>query len=315
VSVEVIDPGPATSVQTPLGRRGYERFGVRVGGAADAWSARLANRLVGADDEQPLLEGALSGPTLRFDEPAVVALTGAPWRTTLDGLPFPIAEARLARRGAVLRVGSGRGMRLYVAIGGLTAPRVLGSAATDLAGGFGGHAGRLLRPGDTLQAVRRPTTAARAPAASLPGGPIRLLPGPHAGEAGIGSLTAAAWRVSREADRSGVRLVGDGTALHMEPAEVASMGLPLGAVQVPPDGSPIVMLADRPVTGGYPVPACVIAADVPRVAQLRPGDEITFAEVTRAGAVDALREAEAGLAVEQIDLEVPDDGGWVGALE
>jgi allophanate hydrolase subunit 2 len=139
--------------------------------------------------------------------------------------------------------------------------------------------------------------------------------GPHA-EAFDGGdpLAGATWTVGSEADRTGVRL--DGPRLEAQVSEVASMALPLGAIQVPPDGRPIVMLADRPVTGGYPVPACVIRADVGRIAQLRPGDRVMFASVTAEEAREALRRCEAELAtLEDADVPPDDELGWVGALE
>lgn len=316
MTVEVLEPGPLISVQTPAGRPGWQRFGVRVGGAADPWSARMANRLVGSDDAAPLLEATGAGPTLRFDAAAVVALSGADWPAALDGVPLPVGQPRLARAGATLHVESGRGMRLYVAIRGLVAEEVLGSAATDLAAGFGGHHGRALRRGDRLPVVARPAAAGRARASPPRGGPIRVVPGPHAEWFTPRFLSDGAWRVAPEADRTGVRLDGQAaTSRDRGYAEVPSMGLPLGAVQVPPDGRPILMLTDRPVTGGYPVPACVIAADVGLVAQLRPGDDARFVSVTEAEAVAALRDSEEMLATDAVDLSTPNDLGWVGAHE
>ncbi|MEP7081467.1 MAG: hypothetical protein ABI841_00675, partial [Chloroflexota bacterium] len=130
--LEVIDPGPLTSVQTPGGRPGWQRFGVPVGGAADPWSARLANRLVGNAEDAPLLEATLAGPTLRFDSATVVALVGGAWRATLDGLPHPANHARPVRAGATLAVRTGSGARVYIAVAGLLVEPVLGSASTDL---------------------------------------------------------------------------------------------------------------------------------------------------------------------------------------
>ena len=316
MTIEVVEPGPLTSVQTPTGRPGWQRFGVRVGGAADAWSARLANRLVGNDDGAPLLEATGSGPTLRFGAAVVVALAGAEWRAAIDGVPLPVGQPRLARAGATLVVESGPGMRSYVAIRGLVADEVLGSAATDLPAGFGGHHGRALRGGDRLDVVAAPAAAARARATRRREDPIRIVAGPDAEWFAPRFLPDGAWRVAHEADRIGVRLDGEHPiSASRGHAEVPSMGLPLGAVQVPPDGRPIVMLADRPVTGGYPVPACVITADVGRVAQLRPGDEVRFVPVSSEEAVAALREAEEMLATDAVDLSAPNDVGWVGAHE
>lgn len=315
MSVEVLDPGPLTSIQTPLGRPGWQRHGVPVGGAADAWSARLANRLVGNPDDAPLLEATLGGPTLRFDSATLVCVTGAPWPAELDGLPLPSNRARRARAGGRLSVGSGAGARGYVAIAGLRVEPALGSPSTDLRSGFGGHRGRALRAGDRLAVEGTPARPLRWRGTARVPGAIRVVPGPHADRYEPDALTRVAWRVSDAADRTGARLEGP----RLEPsreAEVASIGLALGAVQVPPDGRPIVMLADRPVTGGYPVAGCVIRADIGRVAQLRPGDELRFARVTTGEAVRALRQAEAELDdLEPFSLTAEDEVGWAGALD
>jgi allophanate hydrolase subunit 2 len=128
----------------------------------------------------------------------------------------------------------------------------------------------------------------------------------------VQGVTESTWRIGREADRTGVRL--DGPRLECAIGEVPSMGLPLGAIQVPPDGRPIVMLADRPVTGGYPVPAVVIGADIGRVARLRPGDELRFASVSLEEARSALRRAEEELAaLEMLEAPGDDELGWAGS--
>ena len=309
--IEVLEPGTLTSIQTAGGRPGWRHLGVPAGGAADPWSARLANRLVGNPDDAALLEVTLHGPSLQFGDTTAVALTGAAFDATLDQLPMPANVGRHLRSGSVLRIGLGDGARAYLAVGGgIVVDQVLGSAATDLRTGFGGHQGRALRAGDRLT-VGTPMDAIRRWASAQRIGPIRVVPGPHAG---IEPLVARAWIVGSEADRTGVRL--DGPSLASERSEVPSVGLPLGAIQVPPDGRPIVMLADRPVTGGYPVPACVIRADIGRVAALRPGDAVAFASVSLEEARRALRLAEDELAALAGGDAPPDDElGWAGAIE
>ena len=309
--IEVLEPGTLTSVQTAGGRPGWRHLGVPAGGAADPWSARLANRLVGNPDDAALLEVTLRGPSLRFRNTTAVALTGAAFDATLDHLPLPANVGRRVRSGSLLRIGLGDGARAYVAVGGgIAVVKVLGSAATDLRTGFGGLDGRALQAGDRLM-FGTPTDRIRRSDGEKHIGPIRIVPGPHAG---IGPLVARAWTVGSEADRTGVRL--DGLSLAGDRSEVPSMGLPLGAIQVPPDGRPIVMLADRPVTGGYPVPACVVRADIGRVAALRPGDEVTFASVSLEEARRAMRQAEDEL-VALADAGAPPDDelGWAGAIE
>ena len=312
--IEVVEPGALTSVQTASGRSGWRHLGIPVGGAADAWSARLANRLVGNDDDAALLEVTLIGPALRFAAPARVAITGARFGASVGGWSLPPFEAVEIRGGSTLRIGEGDGARAYLAIaGGVEAEILLNSAATDLRSGFGGHEGRALRTGDVLS-VGSATGVARRWTGTLREGPIRIVAGPHSERHAAGALTSAPWTVSTAADRTGVRLqgpVGDGRE-----AEVASMALPLGAIQVPPDGHPIVMLADRPVTGGYRVPACVIGADVGRVARLRPGDIVRFVSVSPEEARQAFREREDELgALEDAGAAPDDDLRWAGALE
>ena len=305
MTIEVLEPGPLSSVQDAFGRPDWRHVGVPVGGAADPWSARLANRLVGNPDGAALLEITLGGVVVATDDATWMAMTGG-LRASVGGIDLPIGEAWRLRPGATVSIGPGAGARGYLAVGGgLAVEPVLGSPATDLRSGFGGMDGRALRAGDRLESGRVTGRRSRFVGAAL-GGPVRIVPGPHAD--GMEALEVE-WAVAVEADRTGVRLDGPG----LDGGEVPSMGIALGAIQVPPDGRPIVMLADRPVTGGYRVPACVIRADIGRIAQLRTGDALTFASVTVDEAREALREAEARLdALEP--LEAGDaELGWAGS--
>jgi 5-oxoprolinase (ATP-hydrolysing) subunit C len=305
VTIEILEAGPLTSVQDPFGRPDWRHVGVPVGGAADPWSARLANRLVGNPDGAALLEISLGGAVITSDDATWLALTGG-LRATSGGIDLPVGEAWRLRPGATVSIGPGDGGRGYLAVaGGLVVDPVLGSPATDLRTGFGGIDGRALRAGDRMESGRVTGRPARF-AGETPSGPIRIVPGPHAD--GMEALSVE-WTAAVEADRTGVRL--DGPAL--EGGEAPSMGLALGAIQVPPDGRPIVMLADRPVTGGYRVPACVIRADIGRIAQLRTGDQLTFASVTLDEAIEALRQAELELARLEPLGAGEDDLGWAGS--
>jgi biotin-dependent carboxylase-like uncharacterized protein len=320
-TITVLDGGALTTVQDARGRRGYERHGVPAGGACDPWSARLANGLVGSDANAGVLEATLVGPVLRFDlvEPRGVAVAGADLGARLDGLAILPGQARIARPGSILRF-AGRivGLRAYVAIaGGFDVEPLLGSVATDLRSGFGGLGGRPLRADDRLAPGPDPRSGLFEWVRSPPAGDaVRVLPGPHLdrfADGALDDLCAAGWIVSEAADRTGMRLEG-GRIMHGPAgAEVPSVGLPAGAIQVPPDGRPIVMLADRPVTGGYAVLACVARADHARVAQLSAGDPIRFTVSDLDDAIDALRRSEDALR----DLEpVPLDGGdagWAGS--
>jgi 5-oxoprolinase (ATP-hydrolysing) subunit C len=287
VTIDVVEPGLLTSVQDAVGRDRWRHLGVPQGGAVDPWSAWLANRLVANPEDAGVLEMTMIGPVLRFGEPATIALVGR-LDATVDGLPLPVSTARSVRAGAILKVGSGDGARAWLAVrGGIDVPEVLGSRSTELRAGFGGFEGRPLRAGDRIP-VGRPSAgqAGRWVGAQPEAPPIRVLSGLHPGD-GLAELLEGEYRAGVDADRSGVRL--DGPSL--PGGEVPSVGLPLGAIQVPPDGRPIVMLADRPVTGGYRVPAVVIGADIGRIAQLRPDDPVRFARVSLGEARVAWRDA------------------------
>jgi biotin-dependent carboxylase-like uncharacterized protein len=278
---------------------------------------------VGNPDDAALLEVTLLGPELRFTAAAIVALAGADLGASLEGRPLSPGLAASARAGSVLRFGERRaGTRAYLAVaGGIDAQPVLGARSTDLRSGFGGIDGRALRSGDVLRVgPANDPSPRRSRALPAPDGPIRILGGPHperfAADA-LDRLCAAAWTVSPAADRAGIRLDGE-PIRHATPeaSEVASMGLPAGAIQVPRDGRPIVMLADRPVTGGYAVLACVARADLGRIAQLAPGDAVRFAVIEADAAVAALRAREAELdAVQPIANARDADAGWAGSLE
>jgi biotin-dependent carboxylase-like uncharacterized protein len=277
-NVEVVAPGALTTIQD-LGRPGWAHIGVPRSGAADRPALRLANRLVGNDEGATALETTLSGPRLRFDAPTVIALSGAP----VDSIPMHTAIDLAA--GEVLKVGNARqGLRTYIAVrGGLDVPRVLGSAATDLLTGLGPAP---LSRGDVLElgaarGGRTPSTPAPAPPPilQLPQiSQLRFIAGPRSdwfSDESICRLGAEEFAVNHASNRIGVRL--DGPRMQrVRSGELPSEGLIAGAIQVPPDGQPIVLLADHPTTGGYPVIGVVIEDDLPLVAQLRPGGRARF---------------------------------------
>jgi KipI family sensor histidine kinase inhibitor len=293
-SIEVLEPGLLTSIQD-LGRRGYRRLGVGGAGALDAPAARAANALVGNDPSDALLECTLAGPRLRFLTATHFAVTGADlgallYRTDLGAWPVPLGRRVLARPGNELAfTGRQRGCRAYVAFaGGLDVPIVLGSRSTDLGGGFGGFAGRPLKRGDHvgLGSARQraaeielwlPAQAATAPAR------VRVVLGPQderIDPASLERFLSEPYAVGAASNRVGCRLEGPRLA-HRGGAEILSDGMAPGSIQVPPDGQPIVMLADGPTTGGYPKIATVVSADLPLLAQLVPGaDSVRFEPVS-----------------------------------
>lgn len=294
--IEVIEPGLLTSVQDVLGRRGSQRYGVSVAGALDRQSARVANALVGNPEDAALLEITWDGPVLRFAASATFAITGADFAVELDGEPVTDGVAVPAPAGGTLAFDVLQaGARVYLAVrGGIDVPVVLGSRATDLRAGFGGHHGRALRAGDRLRIAADPSAppASGSVAVAVPPSdrPVRILPGPHLEHFDpdvLDALCAVPWSVSPKADRMAYRLDGAPLA-HAGLAEVPSLGLPNGAIQMPGDGRPIVLLADHQPTGGYPVPAVVIGADLRILAQRLPGDEVRFELCSERDAVEAL---------------------------
>ncbi|GIW05751.1 MAG: allophanate hydrolase [Dehalococcoidia bacterium] len=284
---EVMAGGLLTTVQETRSRARFGRYGVAAGGALDPRSAALANRLAGNPDDAAVLEMTLTGPVLRVLRSTTLGLAGADLGMTVDGRPVAPGWSVAVRTGATVSFGERRcGARAYLAVaGGLDVAPVLGTRSTDLAGGFGGLAGRAVRAGDVLAAFTVPDAPARAGrwgAADLGlNRPLRILPGPHRPLFPAGAfltLLKAEWQVAPESNRMGARLVGPQLAPRR--ADIPSVGLPVGAIQVPGDGQPIALLADRQPTGGYPVLAIVIAADLPYLAQRAPGDVVRFMRTT-----------------------------------
>lgn len=282
--IHVLEPGFQTTVQD-LGRYGYAQFGVSASGAADALALRAGNLLVGNAENAASLEMTLRGAALAFEAAAVIALTGSDFAS---GLPLWTAVEVAA--GTDIRCGPTRaGARCYLAVrGGIQAPKVLGSASAHLVTGIGGRA---LRKGDVLSvgadAIRRPRTRSAGP--PVADGPLRTTAGPQAAWFGD-ELYTNAYRVTEASNRMGVRL--DGPAVPSPLGHMVTEGVPLGAVQVPPDGQPIILFVEHQTTGGYPKPANVISADLWRVGQLRPRDEVAFRRVTMDEAFELLRQQE-----------------------
>ncbi len=281
--LEVVRAGPLTTVQD-AGRPGLAHIGVSPSGFADAPAARLANRLVGNPDDAALLEATGHGPTLRVPpgSPAVtVAVTGAPAPIRVDGRVADPYTAIVLLPGQELTVGAvTAGVRSYLAVrGGLTGPAVLGSRATDLLSGLGPAP---LAAGDTL-AYGPPPGPVPAPDAVPVAGidltpVLTVLPGPRdewfTADA-LHLLTSVTWTVSPESSRIGVRLTGQRLERRSD-RELPPEGMVTGAIQVPPSGQPVLLLQDHPTTGGYPVIACVRAADLHHAAQGAPGTTLRF---------------------------------------
>jgi antagonist of KipI len=316
--MRVLRPGLLTTVQD-LGRVGHQRHGVVVGGAMDELAHRVANLMVGNDEAAPTLEITLVGPSLKFEADAVIAICGGDLSATVAGWKLPLWRPLRVRAGTVVDFGGARqGCRAYLAVaGGWDVPQVLGSASTYLRAGIGGHQGRALQAGDTL-AWRAPGPLAQAWLAQAaedaveaapwsvsyqirpdyrPQVRVRVIAGPQADwftEESREAFHAAVFTVGSQSDRMGYRLQGPTLSLR-EPRELISEAVTMGTLQVPPDGNPILLMADRQTTGGYAKIAQVARVDLPLVAQLKPGDQIGFDPVSLAEAQRALRQRERDL--------------------
>jgi len=291
-ALEILQPGPLTTVQD-LGRPGLGHLGVPRSGAADPGSLRWANELAGNEPAAACLEVTLGRLAVRFDGPAVVALTGAPAPVRLTGpdgsqREQPAGRAFEVTAGTRLRLGAPpAGLRSYLAVaGGIQVRPVLGSRSADLLSGLGPaplRAGQRLALGTPRSAEAPSARDAAATAARRLPGPgdstqLRVIAGPRSDwfdAAALATLTSASYLLTAASDRTGLRL--SGPPLHRATsAELGSEGVATGSLQVSHDGMPILLLADHPVTGGYPVIAVVCAADVELAGQLRPGQRVSF---------------------------------------
>lgn len=280
--IEVICSGPLATAQD-LGRPGYAHLGVPTSGAADRVSLCLANRLVGNAEEAAGLELTFGGAALRFESAAWISVTGAP----LEVRPGTMNAPFHVRAGTVVEFGTpSAGVRTYIAVrGGVAVASVLGSRSTDVLSGLGPAP---LSAGDRLPVGRATSliTVDVAPGLALEEEPVlRIAAGPRDDWfETLAPLTAMAYEVSPRSNRVGVRL--DGPALaRRRPGELPSEGMVTGSVQVPPNGLPIIFLTDHPTTGGYPVAAVLASGDIPRAAQLRPGQRVRFRLVGETGGV------------------------------
>ncbi len=295
--IEVPRAGTMTTVQAWPGRLGLWHVGVPPSGPMDDRSFRLGNAALGNPEGAPGLECTLEGPALRFSHAGTVCVCGAPADVTLDGRPVPAWEPVAVPAGGVLDVGAiaGPGLRAYVLFaGGLDVPEHLGSAATFSLGGFGGHGGRALRPGDVLVpgpvpagAVPAPVPRERRPALS-DAWELKVLEGPHAApefftEADLDAFYAADWEVHFNSARTGVRLIGprpewarrDGGEAGLHPSNIHDTPYSVGAVDYTGD-VPILLGPDGPSLGGFVCPATLATGERWKLGQLRPGDRVRF---------------------------------------
>lgn len=307
MSLMIIKPGLLTTVQD-LGRCGYQQQGVVVSGAMDSYALRTANLLTANPQGSAALEITMWGPTIQFDQDTLIAICGAPFEPKVSGKTVPLWRPVLIRAGEVLEFGScSSGARAYLAVaGGVDVPLVLGSRSTYLRAQIGGFEGRALKAGDVV-----PVGKASSPAVSymtslgqeLDAKPfraaswfvgernrpayredpvIRFMRGREYHqftEASREEFVSHRFRLSSQSDRMGYRL--EGPEMHRESREEQlSSAVVFGTVQIPPDGSPIILMSDRQTVGGYPRIAQVASVDLPVLAQVRPGDWIRFEEIS-----------------------------------
>lgn len=305
--LEIISPGILASIQD-TGRRGFGQIGVAPSGAVDSYACRVGNLLVGNLENAAAIEITLMGFQARFLTETVFAVTGADLQPSLNGGPLPMWTALRAVAGDIIDLPSPVcGCRAYLTMGGgIHIPTVMGSRSTNIGAGFGGYEGRVLQGGDRLQGCG-PEQHLACAGRSLPDmlkavqtseWVLRVLPGPQDDQFPLESrrqFYEATYTVSGRSDRTGVRLEGPTIGKKAgAPDSILSEGILCGAIQIPGDGKPIILMNET-VTGGYRKIAVVIAADLPLLGQLAPGDTVCFQETDLSSALELLRRVEAAV--------------------
>ena len=300
-SLSVLAPGFLTTVQD-LGRDRYAHLGLSPSGAADAVSLRLGNLLVGNSPGAAALEMTLVGATIVFDTACAIALAGSDFGATLDGLTVPTWQTVFVQSGQTLLCGpTASGARCYLCVqGGILTETIMSSSSTHLQIALGGKQGRALKSGDTFE-----FNSAGGPRRSLSvkpsvledffkPGTLRATEGPQAhlfAASERSLLLSSIYRVEEESNRMGLRLSGP-PLTHAVREEMITEGVSVGAIQIPPNGKPIILFVEHPTTGGYPKIANVISADMHRVGQLQPRNDVRFEFVTVDAAVSLLHKRE-----------------------
>lgn len=317
-------PGVSATVQD-LGRFGYMGSGFSPSGVMDRRAMRLGNLLVDNQPNDPVIEFALAGPSVRFTTDTFIALTGGDFSPTMNGQPVPLYRALQAHKGSVLSFGAPkRGVYGYIAIagGGVNVPEVMGSRSTNLKCAIGGYKGRTLAVNDYLQFRTHSIDYLSnqgshvLPYDTVYGEPgetvtLRAVPGPQDDlftEAGLETFFGREFTTTVKSDRMGYRL--DGPEIETKHgSDIISDGIAFGAVQVPSHGRPIVMLADRQTTGGYAKIATVATVDIPKLVQCQPGTPVRFERVSVQQAQQLYRDQEAYYGKVEKKMHVPSVGG------
>lgn len=311
MKINVISPGLLTTIQD-LGRIGYQRFGVSVGGAMDTYAMRISNILVGNEENEGVLEITISGPTLSLEKGTLFAITGGDMSPTIDGERVPKGRPIYLKNDAILKFGSCiSGSLSYIAVaGGFNVPKIMGSKSTYLRGGFGGLKGRALKKNDVIEIGNMNSKSIKIInkinniklkdyfiypnwyirnfiMQNSDGTVIRVFEDRQynkISEEGIEKFFNTNFNIDVKSDRMGYRLWGEKIKLK-EKVEIISEEVSLGTIQIPPDGNPIILLADRQTVGGYPKIAHVASVDIQKLVQLKTNNTIKFKKIT-------LREAE-----------------------
>lgn len=301
--------GLQTSVQD-LGRSGFQKYGVIASGVMDPVAHRLANLLVGNDEQFATLEISLVGPQIEFTKDTVIALCGGDLSPKVDGTPIQMWRMLVVKKDSTLTFGEPRiGARCYLAVaGGIQVEELMGSRSTYLRAGIGGFQGRSLTKGDEIHTGETTPIQHKAlernsdnefdwlipPVRYFEEPMIRMIKGKQFelfNDSSKKQIFTEAFHVSGNSDRMGYRLEGPNLSLE-HPTELISEAVAFGSVQVPSDGNPIVLMADRQTTGGYPKIGQVASVDLPLIAQLKQGQGLRFKEISLADAQQRYIEQE-----------------------
>ncbi len=316
--IEILEPGFLTTIQD-LGRFGHQRLGIPTAGAMDPFALRVANALVGNKPEAACLEITLLGPRLQFTEGCIITITGADLGPRLNGNDIEGWKTHFVKPGTILDF-SGRksGARAYLAVsGGIAVEPWLGSRSTYMLARVGGCDGRALQAGDKLPIGRAEGSLSSLVGRTLPlesrplfssEPTVRVILGPHRDrftDEGINTFLTSSYQIAASSNRMGYRLEG-AKITHTRGPDLISCGIPLGGIQVPGSGQPIILMADHQTTGGYTMIATVILADIPLVGQCLPGERLRFRAVeldeARSSYLAQLRDIETAIAAKEETL-------------
>ena len=306
MSIRILKPGLMTTIQD-LGRYGYQRYGMVVSGAMDTYSMRLSNIVVGNNENEGVFEITLTGPELEIKKGNLIAITGADLSPTINGKRIPMNRPVYLKENCILKFGvCVNGCRSYLSVaGGMDIPYIMGSKSTYLRGKIGGMEGRALKKGDLINICEKSSMSRKIieklpkdkinPMISYPkwyvenytpnnskGLCIKIFEDRQYGELSDESRYAflnSQFNISNKSDRMGYRLQGPKLKLKRK-IEMISGEISFGTIQLPQDGNPIILLADRATAGGYPKIAHVAACDIPKLVQLKPGEKIKFNKIT-----------------------------------